>query len=65
MSNRNESSEEKCPETFLEDMELTSLNKWLSTFVAETTKVNGEPYPPTIYPSLLAIWSPKAHESCG
>ena len=43
MSNRNESSEEKCLETLLEDMELTSLNKWLSTFIAETRKVNGEP----------------------
>ena len=30
MSNRNESSEEKCPETILEDMEPTSLNKWLT-----------------------------------
>ena len=54
MSNRNESSEEKCPETLLEDMEPTSLNKWLSIFIAETRKVNGEPYPPTTLQLLLS-----------
>lgn len=37
----------------LEDMESTSLNKWLSTFIAETRKVNGEPYPPTTLHLLL------------
>ena len=42
MSQRNECSEEKCPETLLEYMEPTSLNKWLSIFLAETRKVNGE-----------------------
>ena len=54
MSQRNECSEEKCPETLLEDMEPTSLNKWLSTFLAETRKVNGEPYPPTTLHLLLS-----------
>ena len=54
MSNRNKSSEEKCPETLLEDMEPATLNKWLSTFVAETRKVNGERYPPTTLHLLLS-----------
>ena len=47
MSQRNECGGEKCPESLLEDMEPTSLNKWLSILIAETRKVNGEPYPPT------------------
>ena len=46
--------EDKCPESLLEDMEPTSLNKWLSTFIAETRKVNGEPYPPTTLHLLLS-----------
>lgn len=54
ISNRNESSKDKRPETLLEDMELTSLNKWLSAFTAETRKVNGEPYPPITLHLLLS-----------
>ena len=54
MRNRDESSEEKYLETLLKDMEPTSLNKWLSAFVAETRKVNGEPYPPTTLHLLLS-----------
>ena len=54
MTDRNECSEEKCLEMLLEDMAPDNLNKWLSIFVAETRKVNGEPYPPTTIQLLLA-----------
>ena len=37
---------DKCPESILEDMDPKMLNKWLSAYIAETRKVNGEPYPP-------------------
>ena len=54
MTDRNECSKEKCPETLLEDMAPDNLNKWLSIFVAETNKINGKPYPPTVIQLLLA-----------
>ena len=54
MSQRNESSDKKCPQTLLEDMMPAELNKWLSIYVAETRKVNGEPYPPTSIQLLLS-----------
>ena len=47
MSHINSSSTDKCPENLLEDMDPLQLNKWLSVFVAETRRVNGEPYPPS------------------
>ena len=46
--------EDKCPVTLLEDMDSEQLNKWLSAYVAETRKVNGEPYPPSTLQSLLS-----------
>ena len=54
MSDRNSHSTEKCPESLLEDMDPTLLDKWLSAFVAETRKVNGDPYPPTSLHLLLS-----------
>ena len=49
-----ESDADKCPETLLEDMDREQLNKWLSAYVAELRKVNGEPYPPSTLQSLLS-----------
>ena len=43
-----------CPETLLEDMDSTRLNKWFAAYVAETRKVNGDPYPPSTLQSLLS-----------
>ena len=54
MSYRNSHSSEKCPESLLEDMDPTLLDKWLSAYVAETRKVNGDPYPPTSLHLLLS-----------
>ena len=45
---------DKCPETILEDMDPKMLNKWLSAYIAETRKVNGDPYPPATLQSLLS-----------
>ena len=45
---------DKCPKSILEDMDSKMLNKWLSAYVAETRKVNGEPYPPATLQSLLS-----------
>ncbi len=56
LGSRNSSvnEEEKCPETLLEDMNSIQLNKWLSIFVAETRKVNGQAYlPPTLHPRTV------------
>lgn len=54
MGHRNSCSAEKCPENLLEEMEPSQLNKWVSTFIAETRKVNGEPYPPKSLHLLLS-----------
>ena len=55
MENRNSRPEaEKCPEDLLLQMEPNLLKKWLSVFVAETRKVNGEPYPPLTLQSILS-----------
>ena len=53
MSNRDESSE-KCPETLLEDMEPTSLNKWLSPR-REKLIVNHNNYPTTLHLLLSGL----------
>ena len=46
----------KCPKTLLESKDPTLLNKWLGAFVAETSKVNGDPYPPkTLYEILCGL----------
>ena len=45
---------DKCPESILEDMDPKMLNKWLSAYIAETRKVNSEPYPPATLQSLLS-----------
>lgn len=42
---------EKCPADLLDPC---LLNKWLSVFIAETRKVNGDPYPPSTLQSILA-----------
>ena len=57
LSHRNSSAvseDDKCPESLLTDMDSTMLNKWLAVFVAETRKVNGEPYPPATRQLLLS-----------
>ena len=51
---RSASNSKKCPETLLEDMDPAQLNKWLSVFIAETRKVNGEQYPPASLQLLLS-----------
>ena len=53
-SRKSTNSSDKCPESLLEDMDSAKLNKWLSVFVAETRKVNGEPYPPATLQLLLS-----------
>lgn len=45
---------DKCPETISEDMDPKILNKWLSAYITETRKVNGDPYPPATLQSLLS-----------
>ena len=35
-------------------MDSTQLNKWLAAYIAETRKVNGDPYPPSTLQSLLS-----------
>ena len=45
---------EKCPEDLLEQMDSKQLNHWLSVFLVETRKVDGEPYPPTTLHGILS-----------
>jgi hypothetical protein len=45
---------DRCPESLLEDMDSAQLNKWLAVYIAETRKVNGDPYPPSTLQSLLS-----------
>ena len=45
---------EKCPPNLLEDMTPVLLNKWLSVYIVETRKTNGELYPPATIHSLLS-----------
>ena len=55
MESRNKQPDtEKCPDSLLLQMDPVLLNKWLSIFVAETRKVNGDPYPPSTLQSLLS-----------
>ena len=46
---------DKCPESILEDMDPKMLNKWLSAYIAEMRKVNGDPYPPVTLQSTLRV----------
>jgi hypothetical protein len=59
LTNRNKmvsSESEKCPENLLEAKDPELLTKWLGLFVAETSKVNGDPYPPkTLYELLCGL----------
>ena len=55
MQHRNTSqSGDKCPEDLLQTMDPQQLNHWLSVFVVETRKVNGEPYPPATLHNILS-----------
>lgn len=45
---------DRCPEALLENMDPTLLNKWFAAYVAETRKVNGDPYSPSTLQSLLS-----------
>ena len=51
---RNQSSEEKCPATLLENLDVVSLNYWLSRFVVEARHEDGVPYPVSTIVNLLA-----------
>ena len=57
LSHRNNGAKcdiDRCPESLLEDIDSTQLNKWLAAYIAETRKVNGDPYPPSTLQSLLS-----------
>ena len=45
---------DQIPEDILENMDPQALNKWLSVFIVEARKVNGEPYPPTALHNILS-----------
>ena len=51
---RNKTACEKCPLTLLEKPGTCSLNYWLSRFVVEMRKADGNPYPPTSISNILA-----------
>ena len=52
---RNSSStEEKCPSNLLENPDAVSLDYWLSRFVVEARREDGEPYPASTIVNLLA-----------
>ena len=44
---RNRSSTDKCPDDLLECPDVGSLNRWLSRFVVECRREDGNPYPPS------------------
>ena len=53
---RNEKSSEKCPDDLLEAQCPEALDRWLSTFIAEVRRVDGDQYPPrTIHHSPIAF----------
>ena len=52
-NNRCSDSEEKCPENLLETDNAESLSRWLSLFIIEVRKQNGNKYPPSSLYSLL------------
>ena len=47
-------SDDKCPETLLEDSDPSLLNKWLAQYVAETRREDVTPYPPKSIQGLLS-----------
>lgn len=51
---RNATSEEQCPENLLIEPEVDKLNYWLSRFVVETRREDGQPYPPSSISNILA-----------
>jgi hypothetical protein len=51
---RNNASNDKCPDDLLTSPDVTKLNYWLSRFVAEVRKGNGDCYPPKTIHQLLA-----------
>ena len=53
---RNKRSEKLCPEDLLDNPDPKKLNHWLSRFVTEVRKQDGQPYPPkTIHHILAAL----------
>ena len=47
---------QQCPENLLDDPDRKNLNFWLSQFVTEVRKQDGQPYPPrTIHQILSAL----------
>ena len=52
-SERNKASVEKCPDDLFEAPSLPSLNKWLSAFVVEARREDGQRYPATTLTNLL------------
>ena len=51
---RNEKSSEKCPDDLLEEQCPEALDRWLSTFIAEVRRVDGDQYPPRTIHQLLS-----------
>ena len=51
---RNKSVEEQCPDDLLESPVVDRLNYWLSRFVVEVRREDGQPYPPATINNLLA-----------
>ena len=61
---RNEHSDEKCPDDLLEKPTLSLLNKWLPAFVVEAHREDGKRYPTAMINQLLAgLWQ-ASHSKC-
>ena len=55
-ADRNKRSEKQCPEDLLDNPDPKKLNHWLSRFVTEVRKQDGQPYlPKTIHHILAAL----------
>ena len=51
---RNKVATDKCPDNLLESPDIHNLNRWLSRFVVECRREDGNPYPPSSISSILA-----------
>ena len=51
---RSKGDAEKCPEDLLDNPDIQNLNYWLSRFVTEVRKQDGQPYPPRTIHQILA-----------
>ena len=65
--NRNKRSDEKCPSTLLVSPDVRALNYWLSRFVLEVRRADGEPYPASSLVNILSglyRYSKKCSPAC-